>query len=142
MNEPEQLKAGKSFHHLIQTKWRGTFFGSAVNIEHLIAINPVYKNAQLFKKGRIDIFVEPIGDFVTIIEIKTTDWDKVKSPNSKLLSSHCRQALRYVDKYLGDSMNVCALLIYPKPPIVAFRKEYIENYINKKGISVMWHHPE
>ena len=45
------------------------------------------------------IFVDPKNpDHVVIVEIKNTDWDKVKHPK-KLVGSHRRQLWKYIDPY-------------------------------------------
>jgi len=44
------------------------------------------------KCGRMDIFVHDVGDFVPVVEIKATDWDRIPAGNiQRNLSSHRRQ---------------------------------------------------
>ncbi|MEJ0107164.1 MAG: hypothetical protein WDO19_33585 [Bacteroidota bacterium] len=66
------------------------------------------------------------------MEIKSTNWDKIKKANrKKLLCSHLHQVLKYVDKYLDDDkINVCAGIIYPKAPASIALKNAIEEYMN------------
>jgi len=88
----------------------------------------------------IDIFVSQVGDFVSLFEIKATDWDRIKPGNVRRnLASHVRQALAYVDTYLvGENTNVVATIIYPPSPRSPELKKIIETYLNERGFQVVW----
>lgn len=92
------------------------------------------------RRGRMDIFIEPIDDFVTVVEIKATDWHAVKIQNRrKLLGSHRRQVWKYVEQYLDyDSVSVCAGIIYPSAPVTPGLKSEIETYLNDYFLQVVW----
>ena len=86
---------------------------------------------QTIKKvrGRMDIFISEDGDdYVTIIEIKGTDWDKIKRENiKKNLYRHSKQLFNYIDKYMKiDKLDICLAVIYPHPPKKKGLREYIE----------------
>lgn len=99
-------------------------------------------NGSRARHGRIDIFIDEIDDFVTVVEIKATNWDAVKH-RRKLLASHRRQVLRYVDKYLdSDKVNVCAGVIYPRAPRTPGLKEEVETYLNDHALQVVWYEDE
>ena len=76
--EPEILRRGKAFHKRVQGGWENTAKGGKINIEHSIPLSILRKKAQHQKTGRLDIFVDELGDFISVVEIKSTDWDKVK----------------------------------------------------------------
>ena len=138
--EPLILSKGKLFHKRVQSAWAGTIEGKTVRPELGIGLNIISSSVRHIRKGRIDIFVDQIEDFVTIVEIKSTDWDKIKKTNRiSLLGSHRRQLFRYIDKYLEfDKLNVCAGIIYPKPPLTKGLKEFIEEYFNDWAFQIVW----
>jgi len=93
------------------------------------------------RRGRIDVFIDRIDDFVTVIEVKSTDWDRVKPKNRrKLLAAHRRQVFKYVDQYLdGVNVDVCAGIIYPQPPKEPGLREEVEEYLNDHALQVCWY---
>lgn len=137
--EPLILKRGKEFHKKVQEDWRNTAKNGDIFPEHTI---PLSHLKNLGKSGRIDIFVDDIGDFVSIVEIKSTDWDKIKEKNrQKLLSSHRRQVWKYINKYLDiDHIDVCPGIIYPSEPKTPGLKLKIEKYLNDYGLQVVWYY--
>ena len=139
--EPEQLRRGKAFHRLVQVDWAGTVADAIARPEHTIRLNELSRAGTRIRHGRIDIFVDQIDDFVTVVEIKATNWDAVKKKNrQKLLASHRRQVLKYVDKYLDqDKVNVCAGIIYPRPPRSPGLREKVETYLNDHALQVVWY---
>lgn len=139
MSEPEILKAGKQFHKKVQDDWSLTAKDGKICPEHTI---PLVPNKSIHKKrGRLDIFVDELGDFVSVIEIKSTDWDVVKPKNrKKLLGSHRRQVWRYIDRYLDvEKVDVCPGIIYKSPPTTPDLKKDIEAYLNDWGLQVVWY---
>jgi len=87
MVEPEILKTGKEFHRRVQEDWERTAKDGHILAEHKIPLAP--KIGHYKKHGRLDIFVDETGDFVSVVEIKSTDWDSVLPRNR----STCLQAL-------------------------------------------------
>jgi hypothetical protein len=139
--EPEILRRGKEFHRLVQAAWAGEIERAPVHSEHIITAAVLEKGVTRHRRGRVDIFVEQIHDFVTVVEIKATDWNRVAARNRrKLLSAHRRQVLRYVDKYLDDDkVSVCAAIIYPMAPVCASVRREIEKYLNENALQVVWY---
>lgn len=139
--EPEQLRRGKEFHKLVQADWLDTVTDGTPQPEHGVRFGVLPKKGTRVRHGRIDIFIDDIGDFVTVVEIKATDWDAVKKENRrKLLGAHRRQVFRYVDKYLDqDGVDVCAGIIYPRSPISPGLKEEVEAYLNDHALQVVWY---
>lgn len=139
MYEPKLLKAGKEFHKKVQRDWELTAKDGKVYSEHTVLLVP---NKSTHKKhGRLDIFVDNVGDFVSVIEIKSTDWDAVKPKNrKKLLGSHIRQVWHYIDRYIDlEKVDVCPGIIYKSPPSTPGLRKDIEEYLNERGLQVVWY---
>ena len=138
--EPEQLRRGKRFHRRVQADWSGTVEDAPVLIEHGIALQFLPRSAKRVRRGRIDVFIDKIEDFVTVVEIKSTDWDKVKPKNRrKVLGSHRRQVWKYVDEFVDrEGVSVCAGVIYPSAPKESGLKGEVETYLNDYGLQVVW----
>ena len=91
----------------------------------------------------MDIFVDEASDFVSIVEIKATHWDRILPRNrQRNLASHRRQVWRYIEKYADvDHTDVCAGIIYPSAPTTPGLKERIEEYLNDYGLQAGWYDP-
>ncbi len=136
--EPEALRRGKAFEKIVQEDFtRNTKDGEAES-EAFVSFVEMKKIHR--KSGRIDILISELGDFVTILEIKATDWDRIKPANiKKNLWSHQRQLFRYVDKFSEvDELGACLGIIYPKPPKTQGLRETIEGYLESYGVPAYW----
>ena len=135
--EPETLKRGKAFHSRVQEEWKKTAEGTIVP-EHTITLSDLKKKG---KSGRLDIFVGELGGYISVVEIKSTDWDRIKPKNiQKNLTSHRRQVWKYIEKYLDiEKVDVCPGIIYPRVPDTPGLKSRIENYLNEYGLQVVWY---
>jgi hypothetical protein len=138
--EPFQLKAGKDFHRRVQADWEETAKGGRIVAEHTIRLLPAAEDAKHIRRGRLDIFVDQLGDFVTVVEIKATDWDRVIQRNrARLLGAHRRQIWRYIEKFLDDdNVSVVPGIIYPSTPSTPGLREEIEAYLGSYGLQVVW----
>ena len=141
LSEPDILRRGKAFHRRVQLDWSGEIEGAPVRVEHGVSLGLSPNSLGPGRKGRLDIFVSQMDDYVSVVEIKSTDWDLVRKSNwRKLASAHRRQVLRYVDKYLDqDCVSVCAGLIYPRSPSTPGLKDLIEQYLNDNALQVVWY---
>jgi hypothetical protein len=139
MTEPEMLKIGKEFHRIVQEDWKRTAKDGRISPEHTVPLIP--KIGYYKKHGRLDIFVDETGDFVSVVEIKSTDWDAVLPRNrKKLLGTHRRQVLRYIERYIDfDHVDVCPGIIYKSAPSTPGLREDIEEYLNGWGLQVVWY---
>ncbi|HEV7238326.1 MAG TPA: hypothetical protein VGQ36_03730 [Thermoanaerobaculia bacterium] len=138
--EPDILRRGKEFHRRVQTDWAGEVEKSTVRLEKTILLALLSDTVKRGRRGRMDIFIDKVEDFVTVVEIKATDWDRVLERNRrKLLGAHRRQVMRYVDQYVDhDHVNVCAGIIYPQSPRGVGLKEMVEQYLNDHALQVVW----
>jgi len=138
--EPELLRRGKAFHRLVQASWAGEIEQATVRPEHSIRFHTVSSLIRRNRRGRLDIFVDRIDDFVTVVEIKSTDWDRIPTANRRrLLAAHRRQVLRYVDEFLDEQhVSVCAGIIYPRAPVDSDLTAQVEQYLNEHALQVVW----
>jgi hypothetical protein len=138
--EPEILRRGNQFHREVQAAWAGEIAGAPVHAEQGLLLTHGSHPTVHERRGRIDLFIDQLDDFVSIIEIKSTDWDTISSKNRrKLLGAHCRQVLRYVDQYLTH-VNVCAAILYPHAPANNDIQTAVEEYLNEQGLQVAWYY--
>ena len=116
-------------------EWERSHWNSEINSAAEFEASTQWKG----KRGRVDIrlSLEEDGQ-VVIVEIKATDWDKVKEyrvrPNAM---RHTRQIWRYIEDHLKP-LDVIPAIVYPSPPITPGRKEQIEEILNERGIQVVW----
>lgn len=138
--EPEQLRRGKAFHKLVQRDWLTTAEGT-IKVERTIPLL-TSPTALKSRRGRMDLFVDETAGYVSVVEIKATNWDAIHSKNiQRNLASHRRQVWKYIEKYYeGDGTDVCAGIIYPNAPKCTNLKERIEEYMNNYGLQVVWYH--
>ena len=133
------MRRGKEFHRRVQAAWKVTADGK-IHAEHTIPLG-FGTSGRRIRRGRLDLFVNEVGDYVTVVEIKATDWDRVKHV-VKLLGSHRRQVWKYIEKYLEvDRADVCPGIIYPTAPSTPGLVDRIETYLNEYGIQVVWYDP-
>ena len=93
------------------------------------------------KKGRVDIFVEEIGDnLVSIVEIKNTDWDKIKPENiQRNIKRQARQIWKYIESQAElKGKEVCPGIIFPKLPKDPDRLKLMESIFEDEWIQVVW----
>lgn len=138
--EPQQLRRGKAFHKRVQAAWVKGPDGPE-RAEQPLLLHGLPKRGDRIRRGHVDVFFDKQSDFVSIFEIKSTNWDAIKPTNRRrLLGAHKRQILRYVDEYLDyENVSVCAVMIYPKPPHSARIRKEVESYINEHAIQVFWY---
>ena len=140
MAEPERLARGKWFQAIVQADFRDNTRDGVAHAEAYIPFDELPEIRQ--KSGRADILITELGDMVTILEIKATDWDRIKPTNVKRnLSRHQRQLFKYVNKYYKiDGLQVCIGIIYPEPPQKPGLREFIESYLEETcGAPAYWY---
>ena len=127
MAEPSCFVRGKKF----QEEVRNDFIRN--NKDGLLGFEETIKLLNN-KNGRMDRIVSELGDFVTIYEIKATNWDLIKPRNIiKNAWSHQHQLLKYVDTYIDKNIDVCLGIIYPFPPQTSGLRDKLEKYLENYG---------
>ena len=140
MPEPEQLRRGKIFQKIVQEDFKRTSKNGIVLLEEFVSFEKLEEIKQ--QSGRMDILITELSDFVTILEIKATDWDKIKPQNiKKNLYKHQKQLFNYVDKFVNvDKTDVCIGIIYPDLPKREGLRQLIENYLDEHyGVPAYWY---
>jgi len=139
--EPIILSRGKAFHRRVQADWKSSVKDGHLNVEHSIFLTFPNQRLSHIRRGRLDLFVDELGSFVSIVEIKSTDWDRIKAANvSRLLDSHRRQVWKYILQYVDrQKIDVCPGIIYPTSPKISGRRELIEETLNEHGLQVVWY---
>lgn len=138
--EPEELARGKRFQERVQDDFRRKTRDGEALPEARVSFAAMENIRK--KSGRMDILITELGDFVTILEIKATDWDKIKPANIRRnLWRHQKQLLTYVDKYLKiDRLDVCVGIIYPRPPKKPGLRELVESRLEESyGVPAYWY---
>ena len=138
-SQPKALVRGKVFERRVKDDWEQSATGT-MDMEHTIELSLVRPRGLRLRKGRVDIFVSELGDFVSVIEIKATNWDRIKPANvTKNLGSHRRQIWKYIKEHTDvEKVDVCAGVIYPSAPGKEGLKERVEAYMGEYGIQVVW----
>lgn len=133
--EPNQLRQGREFHRLVQVDWARNAEGDTV------PERPCTKPTG--RRGRIDVFVDD-DDSVSVVEIKHTDWDRMKpAAVRRNARRYARQLWQYIDSQLqglGEDKvrDVCPGIIFPNRPVDANRLKLIEELFDAEGIPVVW----
>jgi len=132
--EPGRLLRGKLFHKFIQEEWLATASGD---------LKPEWVVDQINgSKGRVDVFIDEATDgFVSVVEVKNTDWDKIADGNVRRnVRRQVRQIWRYIDSQLElRGLSVCAGIIFPTLPRDKSKLALIEAMFDQEGIQVVWH---
>ena len=123
------------FHKKIQNEWLETAKGIILPEKTITKLSK--------RRGRMDIFVDDDSNenHVTIVEIKATDWDKMKEKNvQRNAMRQVKQIWSYIDVQLDlEGKEVSPGIIFPKLPSDRERLKKIEKIYNDWGIQVVWH---
>jgi hypothetical protein len=125
----ELMRRGREFEKKEKDEWKNLTSG-AVRYE-------IYKKKA---RGRLDIRIDEADDFVSVIEIKATDWDRILPHRLRVTAlRHGRQIWRYIDAELAEKKQVCPAIVYPSAPYHTARRQAVEDALNERGIQVVWH---
>ena len=129
--EPKCLKIGKEFHKKIQKDWLDTAEGEVEAEKQMIKQNG--------RKGRMDVFIKIEETYVSIAEMKTSDWDAM---TIKSLHRNVRRQIRqiwiYIDSQLKEKRDVTPGIIFSNRPKKNGRLDLIEQLFGEEGITVVW----
>ena len=93
------------------------------------------------RNGRVDILAEELGDYVSVVEIKASDWDSVAPANVR---RNARRQIRQIWSYIEAQLDiygleVCPGVISPKRPSDSAPLGLLESMFLEEGIQVIWH---
>jgi hypothetical protein len=136
----ERLAAGRIFHDTVQSAFLAGLVGATGFRErrwHLSA----------GRHGRVDLAVvtDDHEMMLTVIEIKGTDWDKIRPDRvTRNLRAHLRQLQAYLDTAIdelqaGRWAAVAGALLYPARPENADRLAAIEAIAADQSIMLSWY---
>ncbi len=129
--EPKILSRGKDFHKKIQLNWE-------INAEGTISTEKQIKKPS-GKMGKIDVCVNSDEKLTAVVELKNSDWDKMKIEAVKRnVNCQARQIWDYIDSQLIKGKEVSPGVVFSKSPKNYNRLKLIEKIFNKQGISVIW----
>ena len=129
--EPKILKNGKEFHKKIQTEWLDTAEGEVKAEKQMIKQNG--------RKGRMDVFIKTEETYVSIAEIKMSDWDVMTIKNlHRNVRRQIRQIWSYIDSQLEQKRDVTPGIIFSNRPQKNGRLDLIEQLFGKECITVVW----
>jgi hypothetical protein len=133
--EPERLMRGKQFHKNIQRDWeRGDNRAEGKRVTHEEEITK-----PSGRRGRIDIFVDADDNLRALVEIKSTDWDKMSlDAVRRNVKRQANQIWDYIESQLEQGKDVSPGIIFPERPKKKERLELIEALFDEQGIPVVW----
>lgn len=85
--------------------------------------------------------MDDLDGSVVVVEIKSTDWDRIRPPSRRgLIGRHRRQVWKYINEFLGSGeVDVVAGIIYPQPPTDPNVRSEIEECHGDYGLQVVWY---
>jgi len=133
--EPERFVRGKQFHKNLQRDWKnGVNRAQGKKVTHEEEITK-----PSGRKGRIDIFVNADDNLMAIVEIKSTDWDKMTlEAVRRNVRRQANQIWDYIESQLEQGKDVSPGIIFPERPKNPERLRLIEALFDERGIPVVW----
>ena len=129
--EPKSLKNGKEFHKKIQNEWLDTAEGEVEAEKQMIKQNG--------RRGRMDVFVKIEETYVSIAEMKMSDWDAMTIKNLRRnVRRQIRQIWNYIDSQLKQKKDVTPGVVFSNRPKMNGRLDIIEQLFGEEGITVVW----
>ena len=130
--EPQLLRRGKKFEAKEKSGWITPADGWQALFERSVPTVPG-------RRGRIDVLIQEKDGSLTIIEIKSTNWDGIKPhrirPN---VLRHIRQVLGYLTYFHEKGIDVCLAICYPCAPSCEKTRLAIEQLFENKWVQLVW----
>jgi len=130
--EPRRFRKGRDYEALEKSEWLTLEGDCEASFEKSVPL-------PSGRCGRIDVLIDTRDGSLTIIEIKSTDWDKIKQhrirPNAL---RHIRQVIGYLMHFHERGRDVCLAVCYPSAPSSSRRRRAIEDIFDEKRVQVVW----
>ena len=136
----ERLAKGRAFHDTVQSAF-------LTDLANATGFKERGWRLTTGGRGRVDLAVvtNDHEKMLIIIEIKATDWDKIRADRVKRnVQRHVRQLLAYLDTAIGELEagqweSVAGALLYPSRPASAESLACIEAAAAGQAIMVTWY---
>ena len=136
----ERLAKGRPFHNAVQAAFLTDLMGATGFRERGWRLTAG-------GRGRVDLAVvtDDREKMLIIIEIKGTDWDKIRADRVKRnVQRHIRQLLAYLDTAIGELEagqweSVAGALLYPSRPASVISQAHIEAAAAEQAIMLTWY---
>lgn len=123
---------GRQFELTERAEWLDVYDTSRLSFDSTLQLTKT-------RRGRPDILIEEADGAWTIIEVKSTDWDRMADyrvrPN---VQRHARQVMKYVLYYWEQGVDTIPGLIYPRAPSLRARRQEIEDILEERSVQVVW----
>ena len=130
--EPKKFQRGRKYEALEKSEWVNLDGNCEAYFEKSV---PLISG----RGGRIDVLIDEKNGNYTIIEIKSTNWEKIMPhrirPN---VLRHIQQIIGYWDYFDGNNKPVCLAICYPSAPKQISTRRIIEEIFLNKGIQIVW----
>jgi hypothetical protein len=136
----ERLAKGRAFHDAVQSAF-------LTGLANATGFRERCWRLTAGGRGRVDLAVvtDDREKMLIIIEIKGTDWDKIRPDRVKRnVQRHIRQLLAYLDTAIGELEagqweGIAGALLYPSRPTSAESLACIEAAAAEQAIMVTWY---
>ena len=133
--EPERFVQGKQFHKNLQRDWENG--ANRAQGKRMTHEEEIIKPSG--RKGRIDIFVDADDNLMAIVEVKSTDWNRMTlEAVRRNVRRQANQIWDYIESQLEQGKDVSPGIIFPERPKSQERLELIEALFDERGIPVVW----
>ena len=136
----DRLAKGRAFHDTVQSAFLTDLTGATGFRERGWRL-------AAGGRGRVDLAVvtDDTEKMLIIIEIKGTDWDKIRADRVKgNVQCHLRQLLAYLDTAIGELEagqweGIAGALLYPSRPASPETLACIQAAAHEQAIMVTWY---
>ena len=136
----ERLAAGRAFHDAVQSAF-------LTDLTDATGFRERGWRLAAGGRGRVDLAVitDDREKMLIIVEIKGTDWDKIRADRVKRnVQRHIRQLLTYLGTAIGELdagqwEGVAGALLYPSRPASAESLACIQAAADEQAIMVTWY---
>jgi hypothetical protein len=92
------------------------------------------------KGGRIDIKIDENLGYIALVEVKATDWNKLRHHRIRPTAQrHARQVWRYAEDFVDSrGKDVCPAVVYEYEPKDSHIRAEVEQIFNDRMIQVVW----
>lgn len=137
--EPCALRRSRAFQEVVRRDFAENSKHEDVHFERRVSFAGMPRVRK--RSGRMDVFIDGMGEDIAIYEIKATDWDRIKPANRRRnVYRHWKQLIEYVEKYIEvDGVGGVSLgIIYPAPPKTPGLRAYVEETVEEYGACAYW----